>query len=78
MSEHFFAGLDGLPRGGKPRTCGLTMVIDWGLGSHAQEDLLAVGADRTRRATGDGWDGKTALEIAEELGHAEVAALLRE
>ncbi len=45
MSEHFFAGLDGLPRGGKPRTCGLTMVIDWGLGSHAQEDLLAVGAD---------------------------------
>ena len=45
MSEHFFAGLDGMPRSTKPRASGLTMVIDWGLGPHAQEDLLAVGAD---------------------------------
>jgi phosphosulfolactate synthase len=45
MREHFFAGLDGLPRGAKPRTKGLTMVIDWGLGPHAQEDLLATGAE---------------------------------
>lgn len=45
MSEHFFAGLDGLPRQVKPRKNGLTMVIDWGLGPHAQQDLLAVGAD---------------------------------
>ena len=45
MSEHIFAGLDGLPRATKPRTDGLTMVIDWGLGPHAQEDLLTVGAD---------------------------------
>ena len=45
MSEHVFAGFDGLPRGSKPRSDGLTMVIDWGLGPHAQEDLLAVGAE---------------------------------
>jgi len=45
MSEHFFAGLDGLPRQVKSRKNGLTMVIDWGLGPHAQQDLLAVGAD---------------------------------
>ena len=45
MSEHFFAGLDGLPRQVKPRKNGLTMVIDWVLGPHAQQDLLAVGAD---------------------------------
>ena len=40
--------------------------------------LLAGGADRTLRATGGNWKGKTALEIAEEEGQAEVAALLRE
>ena len=40
--------------------------------------LLAGGADRTLRATGGGWKGKTALELAEEYGKAEVAALLRE
>ncbi len=45
MDAHFFAGLDGGPRSQKPRTNGLTMVIDWGLGSHAQEDLLETGAD---------------------------------
>ena len=40
--------------------------------------LLAGWADRTLRAT-DGVDkGKTALEIAEAKGEAEVAALLRE
>ena len=45
MSEHFFAGLDGLPRSAKPRSSGLTMMVDWGLGPHGQEDLLTVGAD---------------------------------
>jgi len=45
MSEHIFAGFDGLPRGNKPRTDGLTMVIDWGLGPNAQDDLLIVGAE---------------------------------
>ena len=40
--------------------------------------LLAGGADRTLRATGDYDTGKTALEIAETYGKAEVAALLRE
>ena len=40
--------------------------------------LLAGGADRTLRATGGGWEGKTALEIAEAEGKAEAAALLRE
>ena len=37
--------------------------------------LLAGGADRTLRATGGDWEGKTALEMAEQQG--EVAALLR-
>ena len=36
--------------------------------------LLEAGADRTPVRN----DGKTALEIAEEKGHAEVAALLRD
>jgi phosphosulfolactate synthase len=45
MSAHTFAGLDGAPRLTKPRETGLTMVIDWGLGPHAQADLLTVGAD---------------------------------
>eukprot|EP01045_Picozoa_sp_COSAG04_P009428 COSAG04_NODE_544_length_12827_cov_262.923421_4_plen_450_part_00 len=43
--------------------------------------LLAGGADRTLRATGNrfyGGYGMTALEIAERWGKAEVAALLRE
>ena len=45
MSEHIFAGLDGMARAAKPRTRGLTMVVDWGSGPHAQEDLLATGAE---------------------------------
>ena len=40
--------------------------------------LLAGGADRTLRATGGSFEGKTALEIAELYPHAEVAALLRQ
>ena len=38
--------------------------------------LLAGGADRTLRATGGRAKGKPALEIAEQVGYAEVAALL--
>ena len=40
--------------------------------------LLDAGADRTLRATGGYWEGKTALEIAYLRGKAEAAALLRE
>ena len=41
--------------------------------------LREAGADAILRATGGGWaKGKTALEIAEAGGNAEVAALLRE
>jgi len=42
MSEHFFAGFDGARAGertSKPRQRGLTMVVDWGLGHNAQQDL---------------------------------------
>lgn len=42
---HPFTGLDGQPRSEKPRTSGLTMVADWGIGPHAQDDLLITGAD---------------------------------
>lgn len=44
MANHFFEGLDGIERQPKPRQTGLTMVIDWGLGPNAQEDLVTVGA----------------------------------
>ena len=46
--------------------------------------LLAGGADRNLRATGSGWTGKSALEIAEPESkkyggkYAKVAALLRQ
>ena len=39
-----FAGLDGAPRSRKPRSSGLTMVVDWGLGSGRQNDLTATAA----------------------------------
>ena len=45
MSVHLFAGLDGVERPEKPRRTGLTMVIDWGMGPHAQEDLLLTAAN---------------------------------
>ncbi len=45
MSEHLFAGLDGAARLAKPRSRGLTMIVDWGMGPHAQEDLLLTGAE---------------------------------
>ena len=38
--------------------------------------LLEAGADAALRATAGHWEGKTALELAEERGQAEVAALL--
>lgn len=41
--NHVFDGLDGKPRSSKPRTTGLTMVVDWGIGPNQQEDLLTVG-----------------------------------
>lgn len=41
---HPFHGLDGRSRSEKPRTTGLTMVADWGIGPHAQSDLLTTGA----------------------------------
>ncbi len=45
MGKHIFSGLDGQNRPSKPRTTGLTMTIDWGMGMGAQHDLLAAGAD---------------------------------
>ncbi len=43
-SDHIFGGLDGRYRSGKPRDLGLTMVVDWGLGSGAQSDLIEAAA----------------------------------
>ncbi len=45
MSTHFFEGIDGIDRPSKPRECGLTMMVDWGIGPHAQDDLIATAAD---------------------------------
>ena len=42
--QHMFAGLDGAPRSRKPRSSGLTMVVDWGLGPGRQNDLTATAA----------------------------------
>ena len=44
MNPHFFEGIDGIERRQKPRDYGLTMVIDWGLGRHEQEDLIQIAA----------------------------------
>ena len=48
MKEQFFAGLDGAladERTVKPRSSsGLTMVVDWGLGPNAQQDLTMTAA----------------------------------
>ena len=40
-------------------------------------ELVEAGGDATLRATGGDYEGKTALDLAEEGGHGEVAALLR-
>ena len=45
MNPHFFEGIDGIERQGKPRDCSLTMVIDWGIGMREQEDLIETAAD---------------------------------
>jgi phosphosulfolactate synthase len=45
MPGHIFDGLDGRSRSNKPRTTGQTMVVDWGMGPHAQLDMLVTGAD---------------------------------
>ena len=43
MTDHIFSGLDGTPRSDKPRNRGLTMVVDWGIGHNAQQDLIDTG-----------------------------------
>ena len=45
MAAHFFEGLDGIDRHGKPRVKGLTMVIDWGMGMCAQHDVVETGEE---------------------------------
>ena len=44
MGQYFFEGLDGAARTSKPRTQGLTMVLDDGMGMNQQADLIATGA----------------------------------
>ena len=46
--------------------------------SGAVRRLLELGADHTAVGTGVPFEGKTALEVAEEEGKEEAAALLRE
>lgn len=48
MADHPFAGLDGAmahERTSKPRSAGLTMVADWGMGLQQQRDLTETSAD---------------------------------
>jgi len=45
MQNHFFQGYDGIPRSVKPRTKGLTMVANFGVGPRALQDLLEIGGD---------------------------------
>ena len=61
---------------GKHGYTALMIAARWGKVEGARA-LLAGGADRTLRATRGQSKGKTALEVAEAQGHAEVAALLR-
>jgi len=44
MSEHFFEGFEGGRRLEKPRTTGLTMVANFGMGVRALQDLLETAA----------------------------------
>lgn len=44
MERHIFDGLDGRERSSKPRTNGLTMVVDWGIGRRRQLDLQETAA----------------------------------
>jgi phosphosulfolactate synthase len=38
--SHPYEGLDGAARSDKPRSSGLTMVVDWGFGTNLQADLI--------------------------------------
>ena len=60
----------------------LIIAACWGQAECARL-LLEAGADASLRGTGGRWEGKTALELAEDPspfpakeGHAEVAALI--
>ena len=44
MSGTFFERVAALPERAKPRTAGLIMLIDWGMGPNSQCDVLATGA----------------------------------
>ena len=70
MNPHFFEGIDGLERQSKPRDCGLTMVIDWGIGLHEQEDLIVTAADHFDFA-------KIAVGISRLLSNDVLEAKLR-
>ena len=45
MADHFFEDVASIALTPKPRTTGLTMMIDWDMGPRAQEDFLAMTAD---------------------------------
>jgi phosphosulfolactate synthase len=70
MASHFFEGFDGLERPSKPRQTGLTMVIDWGSGPNAQEDLITVGASHFDFA-------KVAVGISRLLSSETLSAKLK-
>ena len=70
MNSHFFEGLDGVERQSKPRDRGLTMVIDWGIGMHKQEDLITAAADYFEFA-------KIAVGISRLLSNDLLATKLR-
>ena len=70
MNSHFFEGLDGIERQPKPRDRGLTMVIDWGIGMHEQEDLITTAADYFEFA-------KIAVGISRLLSNDLLATKLR-
>ena len=45
LARYFFEKVVDLQPRPKPRKTGLTMVVDWGLGLHTQEDTLATASD---------------------------------
>ncbi len=45
MTDYAFAAIPMLERPAKPRTAGLTMMIDFGLGLHQQADILALASE---------------------------------
>jgi len=61
QSTHFFEKIVELPNRSKPRLRGRGMMIDWGMGHHAQTDVLVNGANFIQPPPPRGWVSRHVL-----------------